>query len=109
VKNAHHFTAPFDNLTIAAQESGTYRGRRQSRQAWGRRRLCCLWLYGNAARYFDPLQAAQIDPGCCWTEDVPAFASSQGNQRKISKIKLAISAMAITPATESTNAWVAAW
>jgi len=35
VKIAHHFTAPFDNLTIAAQESGTYRGRRQSRQAWG--------------------------------------------------------------------------
>ena len=29
-------------------------------------------------------------------------------QYKISKIKLAISTMAITPATESTNAWVAA-
>src|SRR5262249_61494365 len=41
-ETAHHFTTPFDNLAIAAQESGTYRGRRQSRQAWGRRRLCCL-------------------------------------------------------------------
>jgi hypothetical protein len=41
---------------------------------------------------------------CSWLP-----ASSQGNQCKIRKIKLAISAMAVTPATESTNACVAAW
>jgi hypothetical protein len=38
-----------------------------------------------------------------------AIASSQDNQYKISKIKLAISTMVVTPATESTNACVAAW
>jgi hypothetical protein len=38
-----------------------------------------------------------------------AIASSQDNQCKISKIKLAISTMVVTPATESTNACVAAW
>jgi hypothetical protein len=24
------------------------------------------------AKYFDPLQAPQIDPAWCWSEDVPA-------------------------------------
>src|SRR5262249_44074202 len=42
VKIAHHFTAPFDTRANAVREHGTYGGRRQSRQAWGRRRLCCL-------------------------------------------------------------------
>jgi hypothetical protein len=37
------------------------------------------------------------------------FASSQSNQCKIRKTKLAINAMAVTPATESTNACAAAW
>ena len=37
------------------------------------------------------------------------FASSKSNYCKIRKIKLAISTMAVTPTTESTNACVAAW
>jgi hypothetical protein len=36
-------------------------------------------------------------------------ASSQSNQCKIRKTKLAINAMAVTPATESTNACAATW
>jgi hypothetical protein len=37
------------------------------------------------------------------------LTSSEANQCKIRKIKLAISTMAVTPVTESTNACVAAW
>jgi len=37
------------------------------------------------------------------------FTSSKSNYCKIRKIKLAISTMAVTPTTESTNACVAAW
>jgi hypothetical protein len=35
--------------------------------------------------------------------------AAEANQCKIRKIKLAISTMAVTPVTESTNACVAAW
>jgi hypothetical protein len=38
-----------------------------------------------------------------------AFASSKGNQYKISKIKLSISMITVTPAMESTKASLASW
>jgi hypothetical protein len=74
-----------------------------------------------AAEKLDALRDACPKPGIVWgnfegSRDLSRasfylarFASSQSNQCKIRKTKLAINAMAVTPATESTNACAAAW
>jgi hypothetical protein len=74
-----------------------------------------------AAEKLDALRDACPKPGIVWgnfesSRDpsrasfyLARFASSQSNQCKIRKTKLAINAMAVTPATESTNACAAVW
>ena len=72
-----------------------------------------------AAEKLDALRDACPKPGIVWgnfegSRDLSRasfylarFASSQGNQCAIRKTKLAISTIAVTPATENTNACVA--
>jgi hypothetical protein len=48
-------------------------------------------------------------PGRGVSVKIAERVAQESTQYKISKIKLALSIMAITPTTESTNACVAAW